>query len=461
MREAPSRVRDGAAPNSAWSERVVAGVHVADDREVVAALRRGRVACGDLQVDGLVDGRRPRGRGSPRTRRRRGAERRRIGVGEQLPKRRWSSATSASSAGGRLISGPSPARTRRRTARARRRAAPRRSRLGRSPALRPQYQRPASKTRRSAGATSATSPGPERDVEVAQAVDVGERTGAVGAPGLRVGVAPGQLDEVASSAASAAPSSVAVGAGDASRAARGGRARSRPRSRSAVSGCASSGVARGRPQRAVRAGPRASGSSARRAPAHPRPRDARALADERRRTAHASAGAGVGDPSPRERAEEADRVVLRAVALPVARNDVSSRRRALLRLDGAAATFSTAFASAAGFCQVTASRNAGSRRPHADGRTRPRAECLEPATANPALRTAKSRHSTQSPPIGMRSASCAGSAGRVAVAVIGRAEGWMLEPYRRGLGEDLERHGAPVRLWAGGLMRADGHGLGI
>ena len=92
-------------------ERVVARVHVADDREVVAALdgrrRRGR----DLHVDGLKDGRRPRRAvvgergGGPRRRAWPGRGRR------AAPAiRRWSSATSASISGGRLHQrGPAPA----------------------------------------------------------------------------------------------------------------------------------------------------------------------------------------------------------------------------------------------------------------------------------------------------------------------------------------------------------------
>ena len=84
--------------------------------------------------------------------------------------------------------------------------------------------------------------------------------------------------------------------------------------------------------------------------------------------AHESARAGgkrrriVLDSTPGERAEEADRVVLAAIALPVAGDDLLAPARPARLGRRPLGHLGTAFASAAGFCQVTASWKRGSRR---------------------------------------------------------------------------------------------------
>ena len=70
----------------------------------------------------------------------------------------------------------------------------------------------------------------------------------------------------------------------------------------------------------------------------------------------------LGERAPRQRPEEADRVVLRAVALPVGGDVTSVQRRRRDGLPAApAASLSTARASDSRLCHATASRNAGSR----------------------------------------------------------------------------------------------------
>ena len=112
-----------------------------------------------------------------------------------------------------------------------------------------------------------------------------------------------------------------------------------------------------------------------------------ALAVERAR-AHARR---VPERAPGERPEEPDRVVLRAVALPVAGDDVGPAAPARRAPVPPAASLSTALASDSRLCHATASRNAGSRATAASRASSSGPNTSSPSTGKPALRTAKSR----------------------------------------------------------------------
>ena len=325
----PARSAAGSAcavGEDALDERVVAHVHIADHGELVPGGERRLITGGDLHVDRL-ERREPPGRlviGEGRHRA--GADRGGIGVGRArasraAPARRRrspSSGGSCMSVGSTCMrtsmNGPPPPSGSARSTP----AAP----IAFTP---PQYQRPASNRAWSAGAMSGDERRAHRHVEVAHAVEVAERPRAVGHARIAGRVAPGQLDERRVERAKRAAQR--------RRAMRRPPRRARPRADRAprgraphaASACVSSAARSSRSG----CGPAATTSSveARRKRLHPPCLEVHVAARARAPPTHLQRRPLVLDPAPGEGAEEPDRVVLAAVALPVARDDLLALAR--------------------------------------------------------------------------------------------------------------------------------------
>ena len=116
-----------------------------------------------------------------------------------------------------------------------------------------------------------------------------------------------------------------------------------------------------------------------------------------RARAHGDRLAVLGERAPRERAEEPDRVVLRAVALPVAGDDVGpaapARRAAAARRRRACRRRARA---TRGSARRPPRGTPGRAPPRRAARPRRAPNASSPSTGKPELRTAKSRHRLQS-----------------------------------------------------------------
>ena len=206
--------------------------------------------------------------------------------------------------------------------------------------------------------------GAERHVEVAHAVQVGDRAPAAAVARRRArprGRRPPRTRGRGGRARRRRP-----------RAARRRRRRARPR--------AGRGRRVGEQRRSVRSGngPIGSGVDSRRRPPRPRSPTSRSARRARAPARPSAPRSPSAERAPRERPEEADRVVLGAVALPVAGDDVVQRRRRDGLPGAPAASLSTARASDSRLCHATASRNAGSRATSASRASSSGPERVEP-----------------------------------------------------------------------------------
>ena len=370
-----------AQAEQALRERVVAAVEVAEHDEEVAARDRVGARRGDLQVGRVVVGAVPRRRP----------------VGERACRRRRPTPSGAAARAARRPSGPTARSPRPSAGRAAARAGPRGRARSRSSSsaprsnTRPHHQRDAASTERQRRAQLVDHGRAERQIEVAHAVQVGDRPPAA---------------------------AVAVGA-------RGGPAGRPPRRRGRAASSAAATRSRGAAATASRAA-----SSRSSADVSAQERAQRALGERAHRQRRVDAGRGARPPSPTSRSARRARVRARPSGprsprrpprtspRPAARRTrscrsssssaasspatTSAQRRWRDGLPGApAASLSTARASDSRLCHATASRNAGSR-----ATSRSRSLLAGPEDVQPLHREARAAHGELRPQAPTRVVSC-------------------------------------------------------